>query len=312
MRLSLHGEGRTTVGWLLLMVNRNLVFPNFIVAGGWKCGSTALCDVLSQHPDIAFTSKKEPNFFTHHYSEGLEFYSHLYPGYRGERAVGEGSVGYLQDHSVPWRIRRLLPNVRFVFILRNPVDRTISHHYWRRANGRGGYPISALLAGSDERCVEIRCSRYGTCLKPYLEYFDRAQIALVVAERFRRSPHQAVVPVFRHLGVAENVEVYPPGVVNEAARARSQFIADRLSEAHRYVVRHGAGSPKRPCVTLLGRSLSGLIRANRRPRSPTEGRDLEEVRRALYHRLLPEIEMTESLLGVALDEWKLPPPRTTS
>lgn len=288
-------------------MTRQGIAPTFIVAGAWKSGSSALADSLAQHPDVIISSVKEPAFFSHHYDDGLAFYDRLYPDYSGQRAIGEASAGYLQDSSVPARIHNLLPNVRLVFILRHPVDRAISNYYWRRAIGQSTYPLSRLVADDDFTSPELKCSQYGTHFHRFLRYFQPEQLHVVLAEEFRNNPCETIVPVFSHIGVSEEFIIAAPGQVNPAVEARSQKVAALLSSAQKALRAVGAGSSRHHALTLASRVVSRLNRLNRRSPSVSdaESDQLASVRAILHERLLPEIELTESLLNISLERWKL-------
>ena len=71
--------------------------PDFFIVGAPRCGTTALCQYLDEHPEIYISKPKEPCFFDHDlspttlkYKEYLELFE---PGYH--QLCGEGSTWYL-------------------------------------------------------------------------------------------------------------------------------------------------------------------------------------------------------------------------
>ena len=104
--------------------------PNLFVLGAAKCGTTTLHLHLSDMPEICMSRPKEPFFFECEYERGLKFYRKSYfPHWRGEKMIGESRHRNLYLPYVPERIYQLNPKAKLILILRNPIDRAMSH--WR-------------------------------------------------------------------------------------------------------------------------------------------------------------------------------------
>ena len=139
-----------------------MAWPNFLLIGAMRSGTSALYKLLGQHPQIYMSPVKEPNFFVHErgspYIEGsaaiteATAYERLFAKVRNERAVGEGSQSYLYYSSAAQAIELRLPAARLLCILRNPVDRAYSHFLFHRAAGRESIKSFAdALAAEPER-----------------------------------------------------------------------------------------------------------------------------------------------------------------
>lgn len=121
------------------------MLPTFLVIGAEKSGTTWLFDVLARHPDIYLPDTKELSFFNHHETNlktsdyfanlGLPWYEAFYANFREEIAAGDVSPMYLCDDMAPERIAATIPSARLIVILRDPVERAISH-YWMAHNKR--------------------------------------------------------------------------------------------------------------------------------------------------------------------------------
>ena len=110
----------------------NINFLNlFLIAGAAKCGSSTLWYSLKSYPQIGMSSEKEPAFFTKIYCKGIDWYSSQFNMNSSCLTLGEATVEYLVDPDAPVRISKLFPNVKLIFILRNPIHRAWSH-YWHR------------------------------------------------------------------------------------------------------------------------------------------------------------------------------------
>ena len=128
----------------------SIAFPNFLIVGAAKSGTTSLYHYLNQHPEIYFPSIKEPSFFSLSNLDlqeierrmyptplkevvyKLKDYKNLFSDITDEKAYGEASVIYLLDHkSTIANIKKYIPNwekLKIIIILRNPVDASFSHY----------------------------------------------------------------------------------------------------------------------------------------------------------------------------------------
>lgn len=86
--------------------------PNYIVIGSMKSGTSTLCHLLGQHPDIFMSNPKEPEYFCNPelYARGREWYETLFEDATGKSAVGEGSTSYIKAHLFPG-YRKELPGI---------------------------------------------------------------------------------------------------------------------------------------------------------------------------------------------------------
>ena len=120
-------------------------FPDFILIGAGKSGTTAYHKILSQHPGIYCSTPKEPNFFAYpemstrtygashqHNIKTEAAYRDLFRAADPSQIRGEASVGYFPQLNTPMRIHHSLPRVKLIAILRHPVDRAYSSWLHRR------------------------------------------------------------------------------------------------------------------------------------------------------------------------------------
>lgn len=106
--------------------------PQFLIVGAAKAGTTSLYTYLAQHPQIIEAKVKEVQFFSVYYNKGVMWYRSKFPTkYQiNERKItGEASPYYLFHPHAPKRIYKLLPNIKLIVMLRDPVDRAISHYF---------------------------------------------------------------------------------------------------------------------------------------------------------------------------------------
>lgn len=169
--------------------------PNLIIGGAQKSGTTSLHRLLASHADVYFppapAAPQEIHFFDidANFRKGLGWYAELFSGQRGEAFVAQTSPLYLYLPQVPGRIHAALPDVRLVFILRNPVDRAYSHYWHEVRYGWEWLPFEAALDGEAERISQsfdarrhysyVDRGRYAAQLRRFEEHFPRSQILLL-------------------------------------------------------------------------------------------------------------------------------------
>ena len=137
-------------------ITRNArALPDFLLIGGQRCGSTSLYATLCGHPQVLAGAHKEPHFFDNNHLRGEAFYRRLFPlrAYlRARHAItGEATTHYLSHPAVPGRVAAMLPDVRLITILRDPVERAYSHYQLARRNGREPLSFERALAAEPER-----------------------------------------------------------------------------------------------------------------------------------------------------------------
>ena len=106
--------------------------PNLMCIGATKSATTTLFEILRQHSKIGVSSFKEPHFFDNiiNYDKGFDWYLMSYFSYlKDEEVIAEFTPTYLSCKSAPERMHKLLgPDIKFLVILRNPIDRAYSHY----------------------------------------------------------------------------------------------------------------------------------------------------------------------------------------
>lgn len=159
--------------------------PDFLIIGAMKAGTTSLFDWLGLQPEVFVPKAKEPNFFGDDqvWSRGADWYASLFRDAAPGQHIGEASVSYTdpaRSALTASRIARVLPDVRLVFLARDPVVRARSHYRHEVLRGREKRTLSEALASTDSPYVER--SLYYRCLEPYLERFPRERICVVTFE----------------------------------------------------------------------------------------------------------------------------------
>ena len=126
---------------------------NLVVPGAGKSGTSSLCGVLSQHPEICMSRPKEPQFFSFddRFERGPAFHNRIFGHCSAPaRYYAEASQCYFADERAIERISRSLKRPKIVIMLRHPVDRAISQYNWNFRRGIEKDPIENAVRDRGE------------------------------------------------------------------------------------------------------------------------------------------------------------------
>lgn len=277
------------------------MLPTFLGVGVPKAGTTWIHDVLQTHPEVLMASRKEVHYFDGiNFERGLAWYERFFASPEGSAAsvIGEFTPHYLYNPAVPARIRSVPSVERLILILRNPVDRAVSHYRYHQQveNYRGSFEefLVSYPRGLD-------WGRYATHLRPWLDEFDLGQFLILVYEDAVGDPDGTKRRLAECLGIdpaafpahagraASNVSFLPRYRRAYAAAARQA----RLLRRHdlQWAVDLGL----RAGVKRLLSCRSGSARATHIS---------QEVRERLWREFEPEIDALEALCGLDLGCWR--------
>jgi hypothetical protein len=182
--------------------------PDFIVIGAMKCATTTLHRQLDRQPGFFMSRPKEPNFFSDDeiYARGLAWYGSLFRAAGDVALCGESSTHYTKlptySGSVA-RMRQVLPRVRLIYIMRDPVDRLVSQYVHEVISDQIKVPADEAIERHPEL---VAYSRYALQLRPYLEAFGPANVLPVFFEGLVARPQAELERIGRFLGAAGRLE----------------------------------------------------------------------------------------------------------
>ena len=295
--------------------------PDFFIVGAPKCGTTALYDYLSQHPEVFVPEKKEIHFFGRDlyaptYLRDERKYLSLFAGARDEKRVGEASVWYLYSRQSAAEIREFSPGARIIIMLRNPVEMIYSLHSQRLYIGSEDIEdFAEALAAEEERKRGLRLpknphlveglfyrevGKYSAQVRRYFEAFGREQVRVIIYDDFKSDAARAYRETCIFLGVDARFEP-EIRVLNPNKKVHSKLVRAVLNDPPRIVRSLG-----KPLTTrrFRQRLLKGLRRLNTNftPRPPMP----EELRRRLQREFAPDVGRLSELLGRDLTHWCAP------
>ncbi len=199
--------------------------PSALIIGAQRSGTTSLFNYLAQHPDVLPPVVKEVHYFDLHYARGIQWYRGRFPFRhrlrRGTLTI-DASPYYLPHPLAPERAARLLPQAKLVALLRNPVDRALSHYQHEVRGGREtlSFPEAIdrepeRLRGEEERVraepgyYSYNHHRYSYArrgvyldqLQRWAQYFPRSQMLVLQSEWLFQDPAAASSAVYDFLGL---------------------------------------------------------------------------------------------------------------
>lgn len=211
------------------------MYPNVIIAGTNKAGTTSLFRYLADHPNVCASAIKEVRHFTREAdplgTEALARYAAQFAHYSGESVCLEASPDYLSGGAtVATALRALLPEARLVFILREPVSRLVSS-YRRRQSRQDKHLagvslqqyLDSLVAGSADSpaAAELAGVQYADLLETFFEHYPAAQVAVRFFDELGADTPAFVADICRFAGLdAAFYADYPFRVENQTRNVR--------------------------------------------------------------------------------------------
>lgn len=187
----------------------------FFIIGAMKAGTTSLFKYLAGHPDLYPSPRKEPRIFRDRkrIDRLRGELTALFANRSEERWCFEASTAYTKFprfSGVPERVHSVVPDARFIYIVRNPVERIWSQYVHNLAHGRESRSFDTALA---EESHYVHISRYHLQLTQYYRVFPSDRVLVLVFEEMIKDPEATVRTVCSFLGVDA---AYVPIAGNEA------------------------------------------------------------------------------------------------
>lgn len=192
--------------------------PNLFILGAQRAGTTWLSDQLMRHPDIFFSTPKEPLLMGRRAAVTLDDYQQylasafkppqnrmdLLLKLQQRKYMAEGSANYFQSPFALDRIRVFVPGrPKFIICLRHPVAKGISFfiHNWRRGRYKPGTGFSETLTPLGQ-FSPLFSSLYGEPIKRWLAAYPREDFLFLKYDDFSRDPARYLSQVSDFLQIA--------------------------------------------------------------------------------------------------------------
>jgi hypothetical protein len=287
---------RAAAGRPVLPRQRSLL-PNLVVIGAMKAGTTSLHTYLDQHPLIAMSAVKEIDFFVSvREDRGPGWYAaHFDPTatIRGESSTSY--TKYPQRPGVPERMAELIPDARLIYLVRDPIERTVSHYIHARDRRRERRALRDALSSLEDNPY-VDPSRYAMQLERYLACFPPSQILVLSSTQLRDDPPATLNKVCDFLAIPQFAfETSTRANVSERRGVANPVVG--LLESYR-LKRVGRALPRswiRPAKALNAR-------LSRRVEHPQLD---DETRRRVADWLVEDAERFRRLTGQSFADWSV-------
>jgi hypothetical protein len=213
---------------------KNRTLPNCIIVGAQKAGTSSLFHFLSQHHQVHAALQKEVHFFSGGYESNNDNYEKGELWYRSHFSLSkdlnagdislEATPMYLFHSLVPGRIRALIPKCKIIILLRDPVERAISHYFHVARHGFETLPIEQAMQAEQDRLKNaIAVSNYADPayrlysyqsrglyleqIKRFQSLFPADQLLILSSEELITAPKHVLQQVFAFIGVDPEQEI---------------------------------------------------------------------------------------------------------
>jgi hypothetical protein len=276
-----------------------LLLPNLFVIGAAKCGTTSLHHYLDSHPDISMSSVKEPGLFS--FTPWEERIAGYGPMFRPDARIrGESSTRYTyypNVQGVPQRIASKVPDARFIYMVRDPIDRVVAHYTQQYASVMEQRTLDSAIRDLDQPGnFYVAPSRYATQLERWLDVVDRERILVIDHVDLLRQRADTVKAALRFLGVEDGVALnldteFNVGETKERMTPAGARVWFMLMPAIKRL-------PAPARARLSGSRVFPLERIGRPALS-------DRMRELLAAELKPEADRLRELTGMAFESWSV-------
>lgn len=245
--------------------------PDFIIIGVQKGGTSSLYYYLSQHPELKLSTRQEIHYYDKNYQNGIGWYKSFFPLSSSPKKTGESTPYYIFHPHVAKRIKKDIPDVKLIVMLRNPVDRAYSHYNMEKRVYRDKVAtFEEALALEKERTEEdtrkllddpdhysyahqtytyLARGRYYNQLVNWFEYFDKEQFLFIKSEDFFSNPKKELERAYAFLGISK---IFPK---NMSARNVGGDYSEMSLERRKHLANYFKEDGKK-LVELLGKQFS--------------------------------------------------------
>jgi hypothetical protein len=228
--------------------------PSVLIIGTQKGGTTSLFNYVAEHPDVLQPIGKEVHYFDLHYEAGENWYRGRFPyAHRLRRGALtlDASPYYMLHPLAPARAAGLLPQVKLIALLRNPIDRALSHYQHEVRAGRESLSFEEALDRAEERVAgeEERLQRephyyswnhhrytytrrglYLPQLQRWMQHYPRSQLLVLQSEWLFHDPPGATDAVYRFIGLGPHrLQRYKPFLQGQYDRDLPEPVRIRLA-----------------------------------------------------------------------------------
>jgi hypothetical protein len=210
--------------------------PNLFIPGAAKSGTTTLHELLNLHPEISMSKVKEPVFwnnknFEKYIEQDWLNYKKLFV--EKSKIYGESTTSYMYYNSFIDNINKnYKKSPKFIFILRNPIDRYNSHFWWMKGLGLEKNKIKNVLNIESQINFEeydyypknyFQFGLYSKWIQRFIDNFGLENIKVITLEKLISNRLDTINSCFDFLGL-KKLESIPEKNSNKTTRIKYSFL----------------------------------------------------------------------------------------
>ena len=232
--------------------------PHFLIVGTMKSGTSSLYRYLVQHPQVFAAYRKEVHYFElgHYEGKSRSWYRAHFPlksRLRDGAVTGEATPGYIYRPGSVELMAKLVPEAKLIVLLRDPVERTISHYFHQLRMGRENLDIEKAMEVEEQRLAEAgpagdglrvymhasykRRSIYADQIENLWRHFPRKQVLVQGSGSLFKEPSKAVTQALEFLGIEQPMKNLVASVKNKASN-RTEVSARLRQELEEFFAPH--------------------------------------------------------------------------
>ncbi|WP_456399953.1 sulfotransferase family protein [Persephonella sp.] len=312
---------------MIVSINgKRIKLPDFFIVGAGKSGTTSLAKYLSEHPQIYIPDLKEPQFFSFYnceynnnrpkpflYIRDFDDYVSLFIESSEEQKLGEASTSYSIPYMVDKTIHNmksvygdLAENLKFIFIIRNPIERIFSAYIMYVDIGIEDLSFEKAILSGIERIKKgyrlelnyIDNNKISESIEAYIKSFGKPKVRIYLYEDLKERPLWLLRDLFEflevdpnfvpsNLGVAYNISGIPKSPVHKVI--------------YNVTVRY---NPLKPIIKkILPEHAKGKVAQYLKKILYTKPQMSPEVREKLKEIFKEDILKLQELIGRDLSHW---------
>lgn len=289
---------------------------DLLIIGAQKAGTTSLYRYIDQHPEISVSQVKEVAYFVDEdlYGKGVTYFHSFFADTQPGAKIASGYVHMLACPHAPERVRQYNPEMKFIVLLRHPVQRAWSAYQYAIQMGWESGDLSFLQALDMEGERLDRKNprtRYDTVygynglycahLKHWMQFFPAEQFLLLRSEDLRFNTDNCLESVWSFLGVSGGAKIDTSIEYNRAGRTRVRWINSIIHDKSSSLIRlMGRLVPGGLRVWIRSRIFSWVRRLNTVDADPASIRIPDEVARRMAEYYRDDLRELETRFGIRL------------
>lgn len=175
-----------------------MAIPDFIGIGVPRAGTSWASVMLDEHPSLYIPPVKETYYFSRFVDRSVEWYQSLFGQVPPDVKVGEFTTDYFMFPGMVPQAKAINPHVKFIIVLRDPVERAFSHYLYRKRNG---LEKGSLREAIQSRSFIIEMGFYAKYLRQFLAAAEQDAVYICLYEDLRDDPVTVMQSMYKFLDV---------------------------------------------------------------------------------------------------------------